>query len=89
MRLVGAGSLSIQLPFLLETLVAAVIGIALAAGALLVFMGVVVYGQLRSSNIVYWIDWYDAVRAIGWIALLGVVMTIIPTLLLTRKYLKV
>jgi cell division transport system permease protein len=89
MRLVGASSLSIQLPFLLETLVAAVIGIVLAGGALFAFMGVVVYGQLRSSNIVYWIDWWDAVRAIGWIAALGIVMTIIPTLLLTRKYLKV
>lgn len=89
MRLVGAGSLSIQLPFLLETLAAALIGVLLAAGAIAVFMGVVVYGQLRSSNIVYWIDWWDAARAIGWIAALGVVMTVVPTLLLTRKYLKV
>ena len=89
MRLVGAGSLSIQLPFLMETLVAAVVGIALAAGALAVFMWVVVYGQLRDSNIVYWIDWWDAARAVGAIAVLGIVMTVIPTLLMTRKYLKV
>ena len=33
MRLVGASTLYIQLPFLLEALVAAVIGVALAAGA--------------------------------------------------------
>ncbi len=38
MRLVGASSLYIQLPFLMETLVAALIGVALAAGALLLFM---------------------------------------------------
>ncbi|MCW2758024.1 MAG: cell division protein FtsX, partial [Nocardioidaceae bacterium] len=41
MRLVGAGSLYIQLPFLMETLVAALIGIALSAGALLLFMWIV------------------------------------------------
>ncbi len=90
MRLVGAGSLYIQLPFLMETLVAALIGIALSAGALALFMGVVVYGLLRpNSDVVAWIDWWDAARAIGWIAIIGVIVTMIPTLVMTRKYLKV
>jgi cell division transport system permease protein len=90
MRLVGAGSLYIQLPFLMETLVAALIGIAFSAGAILLFMYVVVYGLLRpNSTIVAWIDWWDALRAIGWITALGVVLTMFPTLVLTRKYLKV
>ncbi|RLV49838.1 ABC transporter permease [Nocardioides mangrovicus] len=89
MRLVGAGSLSIQLPFLMETLVAAMIGIVLSAGALAFFVWYVVYGKLRTSNIVYWIDYWDLLRAIAAIAVLGIVMTVIPTLLMTRKYLKV
>ncbi len=90
MRLVGAGSLYIQLPFLMETLVATLIGITLSAATLFVFMSVVIYGKLRpNSTIVDWIDWWDAVHAVGWIALLGVVLTMIPTLVLTRKYLKV
>jgi cell division transport system permease protein len=90
MRLVGAGSLYIQVPFLMQTLVAAVIGIALSAGALMLFVWVVVYGHLRpNSAVVEWIDWWDAARAIGWIAALGVVLTMVPTLVLTRKYLKV
>ena len=90
MRLVGASTLYISLPFLMETLVAAVIGIALAAGALMAFMYFVIYGKLRpSSNIVEWVDWNDAYLAIGGITVLGILLTLIPTLVMTRKYLKV
>jgi cell division transport system permease protein len=90
MRLVGASSLYIQLPFLMESLVAALIGVGLAAGALLLFMWVVIYGTLRpSSNIVAWIDWGNAGWAIGLIALIGLALTLVPTLVMTRKYLKV
>jgi cell division transport system permease protein len=90
MRLVGASSLYISLPFLLEALVAAVVGVALAAGAVLLFMWVVIYRTLRpSSNIVAWIDWGNAVTAIGYIAAIGFALTLVPTLVMTRKYLKV
>ena len=90
MRLVGASSLYIQLPFLMESLVAAVVGVALAAGSLVLFMYVVIYRTLRpSSNIVAWIDWGNAVWAISCIALLGLALTLLPTLVMTRKYLKV
>jgi cell division transport system permease protein len=90
MRLVGASSLYIQLPFLLEALVAAVVGVALAAGAVALFMYVVIYRTLRpSSNIVAWVDWGNAVWAIGIIAVIGLALTLLPTLVLTRKYLKV
>jgi cell division transport system permease protein len=90
MRLVGASSLYIQLPFLMESLVAAVIGVALAAGSLVVFMWLVIYRTLRpSSNIVAWIDWTDATKAIGFIAVVGLLLTLVPTLVMTRKYLKV
>jgi cell division transport system permease protein len=90
MRLVGASSLYIQLPFLMESLVAALIGVGLAGGALLVFMGVVIYGTLRpTSNIVAWVDWGDGLWAVGLIALLGLALTLVPTLVMTRKYLKV
>ena len=36
-----------------------------------------------------WVDWIDGLWSIGWIALLGVLLAIIPTLVLSRKYLKV
>jgi len=90
MRLVGASTLYISLPFLIETLIAASIGIGLAAGTLLAFMYVVIYGKLRpASNIVEWVDWPDAYTAVAGIAILGVLLTLIPTLFMTRKYLKV
>jgi cell division transport system permease protein len=90
MRLVGASNLYISLPFLMETLVAALIGIGLAAGAIAVFMYVVIYERLRPVNhIVEWVDWNDAFVAMGGIALLGVLLTLIPTLVMTRKYLRV
>ena len=90
MRLVGASSVYIQLPFLMESLVAAVIGVGLAAGSLALFMWLVIYRTLRpSSNIVAWIDWGNAAWAIAAIAAIGLALTVIPTLVLTRKYLKV
>ncbi len=90
MRLVGASGLYIQLPFLMEALVAAVVGVSLAAGAIMVFMWVVIYNTLRpTSNIVAWVDWGDGVQAVVYIAILGLLLTLVPTLVMTRKYLKV
>jgi cell division transport system permease protein len=90
MRLVGASSLYIQMPFLLEALFAAVVGVLLASGAIGLFLYVVVYKLLRpNSNLVAWVDWGDGVTAIAAIAVVGLALTLIPTLLLTRKYLKV
>lgn len=90
MRLVGASSLYIQLPFLMESLVAAVVGVGLASGAIMVFMWVVIYRTLRpTSRIVTWVDWGDGLWAVGWIAVIGLALTLVPTLVMTRKYLKV
>jgi cell division transport system permease protein len=90
MRLVGASSMYIQLPFLLEALFAALVGVLLAAGAIGVFIYVVVYRLLRpNSNLVAWIDWGDGFWAMGAVTVVGLALTLVPTLLLTRKYLKV
>lgn len=90
MRLVGASNLYISLPFLLETLVAALIAIGLSAAAIAAFMQFAVYGWLReNSRVMAWIGWPDAITA-GWmLATTGVLLTVIPTLVMTRKYLKV
>ena len=64
-------------------------GLALAALAIGGFMGVVIYGVLGDSTIVPWVSWADAGWVVGVIAVLGVAMTLLPTLLLTRKYLRV
>jgi cell division transport system permease protein len=90
MRLVGASSLYIQLPFLMEAVFAALIGVGLAGGAIAAFMYFVIYQMLRpTSNIVAWVDWSDGLWAIGWIAAIGLLLTLVPTLAMTRKYLKV
>jgi cell division transport system permease protein len=90
MRLVGASSLYIQLPFLMEAFVAALVGVGLAALSVLAFMWVVIYRTLRpTSNIVAWVDWGDGLTAIAYIAVIGLALTLIPTLVMTRKYLKV
>jgi cell division transport system permease protein len=90
MRLVGASSLYIQLPFLMESLVAAIVGVALAGAAIVAFMYFVIYQMLRpTSNIVAWIDWGDGVWAVAWIGAIGLLLTLLPTLVMTRKYLKV
>ncbi|MCZ4498768.1 MAG: transporter permease [Marmoricola sp.] len=90
MRLVGASTLYISLPFLMETLVAALVGIGLSALSLAAFMEFVVYRHLRSaSQIVEWVDWNDALTSVVGIAIIGVLLTLVPTLVMTRKYLKV
>ena len=90
MRLVGASTLYIALPFLLEAVVTAVIGVALATGALAAFMQFGVVGKLANSlDFILWIGWPQFGWALVVVAILGPLLTLLPTLLLTRKYLKV
>ncbi|WP_017936085.1 permease-like cell division protein FtsX [Nocardioides sp. Iso805N] len=89
MRLVGASTLYIALPFLLEALVTAVVGVVLSAGALAAVMQFGVNDRLARVKFDAWIGWHDYWVAAGVIAVLGVALTLLPTLLLTRKYLKV
>ena len=95
MRLVGASTLYIALPFLLEAVVTAAVGVALASGALAAFQWFGIHQRLEKQiSFLPWIGWDDYAHAlIGvWptgIAFLGAALTIIPTLLLTRKYVKV
>ena len=91
MRLVCASSWHIQLPFVLESLLAAVISASLAAVGLIGFMYFVVYGYLRETlgQITTWVRWQEAVTVIGWTTVLAGVLALIPTLVMTRKYLDV
>jgi cell division transport system permease protein len=90
MRLVGASTLYIALPFLLEALVTAVVGVALAGGALGAFMYFGVHQRIADSvSFMPWIGLQDYTTALAVIAVAGPVLTLLPTLLLTRKYLKV
>jgi cell division transport system permease protein len=90
MRLVGASTLYIALPFLMEALVTAAVAAVLAGGALTAAMYFGVEERLRESlGFIPWIDWSNFVNALIAIAVLAPVLTLLPTLVLTRKYLKV
>jgi cell division transport system permease protein len=90
MRLVGASTLYIALPFLLEAIVTAVVGVTLATAALAAFMKFGVVDKLaKSLDFILWIDWSQFWWAVLVVAILGPVLTLLPTLLLTRKYLRV
>ena len=90
MRLVGASTLYITLPFLLEALVTAVIGVALAGGALAAFMYFGIHERAATGlAFMPWIGEQEYLVALASVAILGPVLTLLPTLVLTRKYLKV
>ncbi len=89
MRLVGASSLYIQLPFLLEIVFAALVGAALACGSLAVAMKVFVPWLRGHLKIWPWVTWGAAWESMIIIGVIALVLAVIPTLLMTRKYLKV
>lgn len=89
MRLVGASRIFIALPFVLEALFNAIVGVALAAGALAAFTrwGIIkgIDPKFDGFPFVGWPEWGYTVAVL---AVVGPLLTIIPTLLLTRKYLR-
>jgi cell division transport system permease protein len=90
MRLVGASTLYITLPFLLEALVTAALGVLLAGGALAAFMYFGIHERAATGlAFMPWIGKDEYVVALTAVAILGPVLTLLPTLVLTRKYLKV
>jgi cell division transport system permease protein len=89
MRLVGASTLYIALPFLLEALVTALVSVALAGGALAAFLHFAIGDLAQNLRFVPWIAWDEFWVAALAIGVLGPVLTLLPTLVLTRKYLKV
>jgi cell division transport system permease protein len=90
MRLVGASTLYIALPFLMEALVTAAISVAVSIGALGAFMWFGVHDRLEDLvGFIPWIGIQEFWVAAIVVAILGPVLTLLPTLILTRKYLKV
>src|SRR5262245_43677457 len=72
MRLVGASSLYIALPFLLEALVTAFLGVVLAAAALMAFEQFGIKDRVQGEvNFIPWIGWPEVQYAIVVIAILG------------------
>lgn len=90
MRLVGASNLYIMLPFLFEALIAGVLGGALACATLGSAVYFLIIGKAEVSiQALPWIGWSQTVWAMGGVAIVAVVLSIIPTLIATRRYLNV
>lgn len=90
MRLVGASRTYILLPFLLESLVAALVGAALACLALAGLQEFVIVGKAQPAlQGVPLIDWPDVVNVMGGVVAVAVVLSIVPTLIATRRHLRV
>ena len=90
MRLVGASNLYITLPFLFEAVISALIGAGLACATLASGVYFIIMRKAEVSiQSLPWIGWDQAVLAMLGVAVVGLVLSIIPTLITTRKYLRV
>lgn len=90
MKLVGASNWYILLPFLLESLIAALAGAALAVGTLAAFQQYVIVGKAEPAiETIAWITWGDVGIASMWVVGLAVLLSMIPTVIAARRYVRV
>ena len=89
MKLVGASSFSIQLPFLLEGIFAAISGWIVSTGFLAVFKVVVDSKVAPLLTFTQFFTWKDVWVASAWLLLTGLIVSSAASILTLRKYLKV
>jgi cell division transport system permease protein len=90
MKLVGASSFSIQLPFLLEGAIAGLVGAMLATGALAAFESQVIKRSAEPAfPFTRFVGWADVWATVPWMILLGVALSAFASFLTLRKYLRV
>jgi cell division transport system permease protein len=90
MRLVGASNFFIQLPFILESMVAAAIGATLASGALVALTRFEIQGRLsRSLQFVNYVDTGDAMLIVPWLFAIGLGIAGVSAFAALRRYLRV
>ena len=89
MKLVGASSFSIQLPFVLEGVVAALMGWGIATGLLAAFKYLIDERVATLLSFTKFFGWDAVWSASGVLLLTGVGVSALASLLTLRKYLKV
>ncbi len=90
MRLVGASSFSIQLPFLLEGVITGLVGGAVASGALVLLQQLVIEDQLAPNlTFVRFIELGDVWATVPWVVLTGVAISGGASFVSLMKYLRV
>ncbi len=89
MKLVGASSWSIQLPFLLEGVISAIIGWGLATGLLALLKSVIDSKVAPLLTFTKFFGWGEVWVASGWLLLTGLTVSVLASLVTLRRYLKV
>ena len=89
MKLVGASSLSIQLPFLMEGIISAIIGWAIATGLLSGLKQVIDARVAPLLTFTKFFGWGEVWVASAYLFATGLVVSILASVLTLRRYLKV
>lgn len=89
MKLVGASSWSIQLPFLLEGVISAVIGWGLATGLLAAIKSIVDSKVAPLLTFTKFFGWNEVWVASGYLLATGLLVSTVASLITLRRYLKV
>jgi len=90
MRLVGASNFYIMGPFLLESLIAALIGAVFASGTIIFAVWFVIMRNAQGSLEAFrWVGWPETFLSVGSIFIVAIVLSIIPTIISARRYLRV
>jgi cell division transport system permease protein len=90
MRLVGASSFYIQLPFILEAAIAGLIGALLACGLLVGGKFFLIDGFLEERiQVIDFVGWDAVISVLPYILVVGALMPAVAALFALRKYLRV
>jgi len=89
MKLVGASSWSIQLPFLLEGVISAIIGWGLATGLLAGLKSVIDSNVAPLLTFTKFFGWGEVWVASAWLLATGLVVSILASVITLRRHLKV
>lgn len=89
MKLVGATSLSIQLPFLMEGIISAIIGWAIATGLLAALKQVIDTRVAPLLTFTKFFGWGEVWVASAYLLATGLVVSILASVFTLRRYLKV
>ncbi|MEJ2577632.1 MAG: permease-like cell division protein FtsX [Kineosporiaceae bacterium] len=91
MRLVGASNLVIQLPFILESMIAAAVGALVASAVLIPVVAVVIKGWLAGQLpfVTQWVGVGNALFVLPWMFITGLLIAGVSAFFSLLKYLKV
>ena len=90
MRLVGASNLSIRLPFVLETMISALIGAAFAVFGLFAFKALLIDKKIEPNfRITNYIGWGDVLASGLWVVVIALVIAALASWITLQRYLRI